>query len=151
MYNRNLNTYQQNQIKTASPEQILLMLYDGAIRFTRQAINGIESNDAQARRYGISKAMAIVVEFSNSLDREIGGKIAEDLDALYDFMVRQMTEANLKNDVEKLQVVLTLLTGLRQTWSEAVEINKKEMGGAAQVSEIPHSNHQDHSSFSISR
>jgi flagellar secretion chaperone FliS len=151
MYNRNLNTYQQNQIKTASPEQILLMLYDGAIRFTRQAITGIENNDAQARRYGISKAMAIVVEFSNSLDREIGGKIAEDLDALYDYMVRQMTEANLKNDAEKLQVVLTLLTDLRQTWSEAVEINRKEMSGTTQISEIPPSNQQNYSSFSISR
>ena len=126
MTNYNMNKYQQNQISTASPEQILLMLYDGAIRFTRQAISGIEIGDSTQRRYGVSKTMAIVSEFSNSLNREIGGKIAEDLDALYDFMIRELTAANLENDVEKLKVVEKLLVDLRQTWGEAVEINKKE-------------------------
>lgn len=123
----NMNQYQQNQISTASPEQILLMLYDGAIRFTRRAIAGIEENKPEMKASGVSKTMAIIAEFSNSLDREIGGKIAEDLDALYDFMMRELTSANLKNDVKKLQNVEKLLMDLRETWGEAVAINKKEM------------------------
>jgi flagellar protein FliS len=128
------NQYQQNQIATASPEQILLMLYDGAIRFLRKAMAGIEASDEEAKRYGISKCMAIVSELSNSLNYEIGGKIAEDLDGLYAFMMREMTDANLSGDLDKLRVVETLLMDLRETWGEAVEINKKEKAATASTS-----------------
>jgi len=122
-----INQYQQNQISTASPEQILLMLYDGAIRFTRRAISGVEENKPELRRSGVSKTMAIISEFSNSLNHEIGGEIAEDLDALYDFMIRELTSANLHNDIKKLKVVEKLLLELRQTWGEAVDLDKKVM------------------------
>jgi flagellar protein FliS len=122
-----MNQYQQNQVNTASPEQILLMLYDGAIRFTRRAIAGIEENQPELRISGVSKTMAIIAEFSNSLNHDVGGQIAEDLDALYHFMMRELTSANLNNDVKKLRTVEQLLMDLRLTWGEAVEINKKEM------------------------
>lgn len=115
--------YQQNQIMSASPEKILLMLYDGAIRFTRQAIYGIEEENLTLFHQGIKKSMAIITEFSNSLDHTIGGDIAENLDALYDFMIRELTKANLHKDIEKLRVVEKLLVDLRATWGEAAEIN----------------------------
>jgi len=121
-----MNQYQENQVTTASPEQILLMLYDGAIRFMRRAITGVEENNPEMRISGISKAMAIITEFSNSLNREIGGKIADDLDALYDFMIRELTAANINSDLDKLRAVERLLVDLRQTWGEAVELNKQE-------------------------
>lgn len=144
----NVNQYQQNQISTASPEQILLMLYDGAIRFTRRAISGIEENKPELKMSGVSKAMAIIAEFSNSLNHEIGGQIADDLDALYDFMMRELTTANVNNDVEKLKTVETLLMDLRQTWGEAVALNKKELHGA----EVPANPDQDnYTPFSVSR
>ncbi|BDD87371.1 flagellar export chaperone FliS [Desulfofustis limnaeus] len=126
-----MNQYQQNQIATASPERILLMLYDGAIRFTRQALQGIEEQRPEQKRYGIGKAMAIISEFSNSLNHEIGGKIAEDLDALYDFMIRELMAANLKDDADKLANVEKLLGDLRQTWAEAIELNKKQAAAPA--------------------
>lgn len=133
-----MNQYQQNQVSTASPEQILLMLYDGAIRFTRQAISGIEENKPEQKLSGVSKTMAIIAEFSNSLNHEIGGRIAEDLDGLYHFMMQELTSANLKNDIEKLKVVEKLLVELRQTWGEAVDIKRKE------IAEVPVSQqHQD--------
>jgi flagellar secretion chaperone FliS len=118
--------YQQNQIMSASSEQILLMLYDGAIRFTRRAISGLEENNLTDFRQGIAKSMAIITEFSNSLDHTIGGDIADNLDALYDFMVRELTQANLHKDADKLRVVEKILMDLRATWGEAVEINKQE-------------------------
>ncbi len=121
-----LNQYQQNQIETASPEQILLMLYDGAIRFTRQAITGLKNDDLDTMRYGISKAMAIIVEFSNTLDHNVGGQIAEDLDGLYGFMIREFTHCNIKPELKKLESIETILIDLRGTWGEAVEINKQE-------------------------
>ncbi|AGF79641.1 flagellar biosynthetic protein FliS [Desulfocapsa sulfexigens DSM 10523] len=132
----NHNQYQQNQINTASPEQILLMLYDGAIRFTREAIIGVEENRPELRVRGVSKALAIVVEFSNTLNHEIGGKIAEDLHDLYDFMIRELTSANISNDLTKLQNVEKLLVDLRQTWGEAVVINKKEKAAAEAESAV---------------
>ncbi len=145
----NVNQYQQNQINTASPEQILLMLYDGAIRFTRRAIAGIEEDNPEMKASGISKAMAIIVEFSNSLNHEIGGKIAEDLDALYDFMIRELSSANLKNDIEKLRNVEKLLADLRVTWGEAVAINRKQMHGAAGTAAKP--TPENYTPLSVSR
>jgi flagellar protein FliS len=118
--------YQQNQIMSASSEQILLMLYDGAIRFIRQAIRGMEEENLTQFHYGIEKSMAIITEFSNSLNHTIGGDIAENLDALYDFMIRELTRANLHKDIKKLRVVEKLLVDLRATWGEAVEINNRE-------------------------
>jgi flagellar secretion chaperone FliS len=117
--------YQENQIMSASPEKILLMLYDGAIRFTRQAIYGIEEENLALFHQGIKKSMAIITEFSNSLDHTIGGEIAENLDALYDFMIRELTKANLYKDIEKLWIVEKLLVDLRATWGEAAEINSQ--------------------------
>ncbi len=145
----NMNQYYQTQVSTASPEQILLMLYDGAIRFTRQAIAGVEDNKPEMRRYGISKSMAIVSEFAKSLDHKMGAHFAEDLDALYAFMIRELTQANLDNDIEKLKVVEKLLVDLRGTWAEAIEIQKKEMATAVAVNQVPDAQH--HSSFSVSR
>ncbi len=129
--------YQENQILSASPEQILLLLYDGAIRFTRQAINALDEGNLEGFYHGISKSMAIITELSNSLNHTIGGEIAEDLDGLYNFMVRELTQANLHKDIEKLRVVEKLLVDLRGTWGEAIEINKQEQRPVGQVLSIP--------------
>ena len=127
--------YQQNQILSASPEQILVMLYDGAIRFTRQAMIGIDEGRASVKFEGISRAMAIITEFANTLDHEVGGDIAANLDGLYCFMIRELTQANLNDDVEKLKVVEGMLVDLRQTWVEAIEIARAERTGQQPKSE----------------
>lgn len=126
------NQYQQNAIMTASQEQILLMLYDGAIRFTRQAIEASDAGDVVTKLGRISKTFAIITEFSNSLNHEIGGEIAADLDGLYQFMLRELGKARKDTTGEHLKVVENLLVDLRQTWGEAVEINRKEQGQIAQ-------------------
>jgi flagellar protein FliS len=123
------NQYQQNQISTASPEQIMLMLYDGAIRFVRRAIVANENNQPAEKLQGISKCMAIIVEFSNTLDHSIGGDIAADLDGLYQFMIRELNSARTETSGKHLKVVETLLLDLRDTWGQAVEINKQEKIG----------------------
>lgn len=132
-----MNQYLHNQVKTASPEQILLILYDGAIRFTRQAIAGILANKSAEKGAAISRAMAVIAEFSDTLDHEVGGKIAEELDALYSFMMRELIQANLKNDVERLRVVEALLVELRQTWGEAVAITRKEAAAVVSAADQP--------------
>lgn len=129
--NAYMNQYQTNQILTASQEQILIMLYDGAIRFCRQAILANEAGNTTTKLERISKTFAIITEFSNSLNHEIGGEIAADLDGLYHFMLRELNSARKDTTGEHLRSVERLLVNLRQTWGEAVEINKKEQGVAA--------------------
>lgn len=124
--NAYMNQYQNNQIQTASPEKILIMLYDGAIRFTRQAMLAMDAGDKAVQGEKISRVMAIVCEFSNTLDHEIGGEIATELDALYNFMTRELTRANLKGDRKALETVEDLLSGLRETWVEAAKIYARE-------------------------
>ncbi len=123
--NAYMNQYQKNQVSTASSEQILIMLYDGAIRFVHQADEAMASGKKVQKLESISKAMAIITELANTLDHEVGGEIAENLDALYSYMTRELTRANLKNDRELLKVVETLLSDLRETWMQAIEINRK--------------------------
>ncbi len=122
--NAYVNQYQNNQILSASPEQILIMLYDGSIRFCRQAIHAMDTGQRIVQAEKISRTMAIVCEFANTLNHEVGGEIATDLDALYGFMTRELTRANLQNDRKALETVEDLLTGLRSTWVEAIEINR---------------------------
>lgn len=129
MMNPYMHQYRQNQVQTASREQILIMLYDGAIRFVAQARQAENPSD---RREPISRAMAIISELSDTLDREIGGEMAVNLDALYDYMIRSLTQANVKKEVEPLEVVENILRDLRATWAEAIEIVKKEEQGKKQ-------------------
>ena len=137
--NAYFNQYQNNQVTTASPEQLLIMLYDGAIRFVRQASEAMVAGERVRKLESISKALGIVSELANTLDHEVGGEIAENLDALYHFMIRELTQANLKNDAEKLKVVEDMLCGLRETWMQAIEINRQEKGGAvsAKLGTVP--------------
>jgi flagellar protein FliS len=142
--NAYVNQYQNNQILNASPEQILILLYDGSIRFCRQAIHAMDEGNRLVQAEKISRAMAIVCEFANTLNHEVGGEIATDLDALYSFMTRELTRANVQNDRKALETVEDLLTGLRSTWVEAIEINR---GGTVQVEKSDSSAKQIAASF----
>ena len=129
-----MNHYQNNQINTATPEQILIMLYDGAIRFCHQAIQAMDIEDKAVQGEKISRTMAIISEFASSLDHEIGGQIAADLDGLYGFMMRELMHANLKTDRKALENVADLLSGLRETWVEAARIYGREKHPVSEVS-----------------
>ena len=117
--------YRNNQILTASPEKILIMLYDGAIRFCRQAMLAMDTGDKLVQSEKISRTMAIICEFSNSLDHNIGGEIAENLDALYNFMTRELTRASQESDRKALETVDAILSELRGAWVEAAQINNQ--------------------------
>lgn len=140
--NAYMSQYQANDVATSSPERILIMLYDGAIRNIARAERGIQNGERMPKLEGISKAIAIVTELSNTLDFEVGGEIAENLDGLYGFMIRELTRGNLENKVEPLQVVTKLLTELRSTWLDAIELVRKEKLAAVRVDEQPASNGQ---------
>lgn len=128
------NQYMANTVNSASPEQLMLMLYDGAVRFISLGIQAIENGLIDKRAYYINKTSAIISEFAATLDHNQDAKLAEDLDALYGYMLRRLMEANLKNDTAPLLEVKKLLADLRATWAQAIDINKKEMREAAGVS-----------------
>lgn len=120
------NNYLANQVNSASPEQLMLMLYDGAVRFAALAIKAIEENNLDKRSTYINKTYAILSEFAATLDHNQDPHLAENLDALYHYMQQQLMNANLKNDPAPVLEVKTMLSDLRQTWAQAIEQNKQE-------------------------
>ena len=128
--NAYMNQYQNNSVMTASPEQILIMLYDGAIRFVRQARVAIEENRPADKSHAVGKTIAIITEFSNTLDHNIGGEIAADLSRLYDFMIRELAAVNAHGDRKKLDGVEQVLADLREGFAGAIEINRRNAPAA---------------------
>lgn len=128
--NAYMNHYQNNAVLTASKEQILIMLYDGAIRYVRQAKQAIAEGRQADKVHAIGKAMAIVTEFSNTLDYEAGGEIALDLAQLYDFVIRELAAVNARDSIERLEPVEKILLDLREGFAGAIEANQR--GNAVQ-------------------
>ena len=127
------NHYRNNQVMTASPEQILIMLYDGAIRFVRQAQFAIEDGRPADKAIAIGKAIAIITEFSNTLNYEVGGEIALDLSQLYDFMIRELSSVNARSDIARLEPVENILLDLREGFAGAVEISQRGTLASANI------------------
>jgi len=116
-----MNQYFENQVKTASPEQLMILLYGGAIRFITEAEEAMAARNPGHCGGRIGKAMAIISELANTLDFEIGGEIAENLAALYTYMNRELLQANIEDDLERLAAVKEMLIGLRDTWLQAID------------------------------
>lgn len=129
-----MNPYLKNQIETSSPEQILVLLYDGAIKFLNQAKIGIENKDIELTHNNLIKAQNIISELRDTLDMEIGGELANNLYALYNYFNRRLVQANIKKEIEPVDEVLEHLRGLRDTWKQAI-IKKREEDKIAVASE----------------
>lgn len=116
-----LKAYGQNglaaSVEAASPHKLIVMLFEGAIKSISLAKIHMENCATAEKGAAISKAIAIIEEgLRLSLDKEKGGELAENLDALYDYMARQLLEANIHNKLEPLDVVLKLLVDIKEAW-----------------------------------
>ena len=114
--------YNNSKILTASPAELTLMLYDGAIKFCNIAIMGIEQKDIQKAHSNIVRVQRIIEEFRSTLDRKY--PVAEDFDRGYVYLLQRLLEANLHKDEEILKEVLTHLRSMRDTWVEVMKQNK---------------------------
>ncbi len=114
--------YNNSKILTASPAELTLMLYDGAIKFCNIAIIGIEQKDIQKAHSNIVRVQRIIEEFRSTLDRKY--PVAEDFDRVYVYLLQRLLEANLHKDPEILKEVLTHLRSMRDTWVEVMKKNK---------------------------
>ncbi|MGA1191831.1 MAG: flagellar export chaperone FliS [Bdellovibrionota bacterium] len=131
MYGKNAhNQYQAVQVTMTDRGRLLLMMYEGALKFLRQAKAGLEDNDIAKFCRFLSKSQAIIAELMNTLDFEKGGKIAKDLDRLYDFMLFYLTEANLHRDPERITKVIGLLETVYKAYKEIVEGEKAQKSAA---------------------
>ncbi|MGD0843791.1 MAG: flagellar export chaperone FliS [Geobacteraceae bacterium] len=133
-----LKQYQQTQVSTSSPEKILLMLYDGAINFSRIAMEKAANGDKSERGKYVGKAQGIVAELMNTLDHEVGGVVAERLTQLYMYIINEYVHANVNNSVTSLENTVKILGMLRDTWAEAIEIVKKERDTGSISEKVPH-------------
>lgn len=114
------NPYQQykhQQVNTASQEKLLLMLFDGAIRFCRLAANALQEKREDIAHINLVKVQNIIEELISSLNYEY--EIAHSLFSLYDYLYRRLVEANIKKDPAIIDEVMPFLTELRETWAEA--------------------------------
>ena len=120
--------YNRNKILTASPAELTLLLYEGAIKFCNIAIIGLEQNDIEKVHVNIKKAEDIIVEFQSTLNRKY--PVAEDFDRIYRYIYDLLVEANIKKDKVMLERALEELRGMRDTGKE-VMAKTKNSGNAA--------------------
>ncbi len=117
-----LKTYQRNEVETASPEKILILLYDGAIQFLNKAKIAMQNNNVLEIHNNIIGCEEIIEEFINTVDEEKGGDFAIRIKALYQYFYNTLVMANIKKDESKIDEVLKHLIELRATWKQAIAI-----------------------------
>lgn len=118
--------YQNSRILTASPAELTLMLYEGAIKFGNMAIIGMKQKDIEKAHVNLKKVQRIVAEFRATLDMKY--PVAQDFDRIYIYLEQRMTEANLTKDPEIMEEVVKHLRSMRDTWKEVMRLNKVHEG-----------------------
>lgn len=113
--------YLRNAVMTAPPEQLQMMLYDGAIRFARQAREALHAGDLTTSCEKLIRAQQIVMELQNGLRPEVNPELCAQVGGLYTFVYNRLVAANLKRDVGKLDEALQILEHLRETWRLLLE------------------------------
>lgn len=122
MYQNSTNAYLRNAVMTASPAELTLMLYEGAIKFCNIALVGIEKDDMEKVNVNLKKAQAIITELRATLDPKY--PVWEDFERVYDYIYRRLLEGNIKKDAEIVEDALKYIREMRDTWKEVMRLNK---------------------------
>jgi flagellar protein FliS len=115
---RAAQAYRRVESESRSPLELVVMLYDGALRFLGEASAAAARGDLRSRARAISRVLAIVAELQNTLDLEKGGDIANQLDDLYTYITSRLLDVALRNDVTAVEEARKLLTPIRDAWSQ---------------------------------
>jgi len=120
--NNPLNIYRKTATTTASPGELVLMLFDGALRFMTAAEIGFQEENFARRNEqihnNILRAQAIITELQATLNMEVGGEFSENLYRLYDFMQNQLSQANREKNIDKIKVVVGFVQDIREAWAQ---------------------------------
>jgi len=115
------NTYQEIAVQTSSPAKLVVMLYEGAIRFLNQSITAIEARDLEAKRQSVDRAVAVIQHLQSTLDMTQGKEVSADLDRLYTYITTRVLDASAKLQIPPLEEAIKLLTVLLSGWEEVVK------------------------------
>ncbi|MBF0162241.1 MAG: flagellar export chaperone FliS [Magnetococcales bacterium] len=115
-----LRSYKTSRANTASREDLLILLYEGAIRFLERSIAEMEAKNLGEHKMYLRRGLAIIAELQNTLDFEKGEALAVQLFELYGFMIHQLTQANVTQDMSHVRVVIANMNTLLEGWREAV-------------------------------
>lgn len=118
--------YKKQSVMTASPGDLTTMLYDGLIKDMKFAIKYIDEMNIKDKNIMLQKAQSIVIELMSSLDMNF--EISHQLFNLYEFVLSQLVQANIRNDKEKITESIEIVTELRDTWKEAIKLERKAIG-----------------------
>ena len=113
---KGVGTYQDAAVTTQSKGRLIVLLYEGAIKFMKLAIQELEANNNEAKGRYINRARDIINELNAILDTDAGGEIAANLRKLYLFIDNRLSEANIKRDPQMIREVITLMEELNQGW-----------------------------------
>ncbi|MES1227858.1 MAG: flagellar export chaperone FliS [Armatimonadota bacterium] len=114
--NQSIDQYRKAAVSTASPLQLVIMLYDGALRFMQQGKAAMASGDLQEHNDKLQKAQKIIAELTSCLDMDQGGEIAQNLFALYDFAYNRLVTANVEDRPDCIDQAMKVLSELRESW-----------------------------------
>lgn len=115
---RGAEAYKRTSVQSSSPLELVVMLYDGAIRFVIEAREAIARNDVRGRSSAVSRTLAIIAELQNTLNLKDGGEVGRELDRLYSYVNAKLLEVTAQGDDEAAREVQKLLTTLREGWSQ---------------------------------
>ena len=132
------NEYRHNEVATSSQGKLIVMMYEGALKFVSLAIEGIDNKDLSKKGKYINKTHDIINELSCALDMKKGGEVAQKLESLYQFILHQLTRANIKSDRKALESIINVLKPLMEAWEELLDkSNHDKMGDVHQNSATP--------------
>ncbi|MBF0429339.1 MAG: flagellar export chaperone FliS [Magnetococcales bacterium] len=126
-----LRSYKTSRANTASREDLLILLYEGAIRFLERSISEMEAKNLAEHKMYLRRGLAIISELQNTLDFEKGEDLAVQLFELYGFMINRLTQANITQDLSHIRIVISNMNTLLEGWREAVRQVKQIQDNAA--------------------
>jgi flagellar protein FliS len=120
--NNAYNAYIQYNVDVESPYKLVEMMYEGILRFTTQAKKSIRNNDVEKKIFWLNKASAIFIELIDILDLKSGDDIGSYLNGLYTYQIQVLGQANVQNDIEKIDSVILVVKGLLEAWRESTKV-----------------------------
>lgn len=144
------NSYLRTKVMTATPEQLQMMLYDGALRFCEQARQAMEKKEWEQSYNHITRVQRILVEMLSSLKHDVSPDLCGKLSALYNYAYRKLIEANLQREFGPLDEAVKVLKFQRETWALLMDkLGKEKAGKAAMKLDMPAPNERMEASISV--
>lgn len=136
MTNANANAYLTTKVMSATPEELRLMLLDGAIKFARQGLEGLRSKDFEMSYTGVSQCRNIVLELLNGVRADVAPDLAEKVRAVYSYLYNELVEVGMERDERRLEKAIDLLEYERETWAMLMaKVASERTGGGAPAAE----------------